>query len=207
MTESGITALLLDIGGVLLTNGWDRRCRRRACEKFSLDFNEIDERHAMTFDTYEGGNLSLDTYLDRTIFFTPRPFGRDEFKAFMFDQSSPDEEMLALIRGLKTRYGLKTVAVNNEGRELSEYRIRKFRLDRLIDTFISSCFVHRRKPDEEIYRMALDIAQVRPEQALYLEDRALLVEVAQGLGIHAILHRDAHATRRQLAEDWGLSLA
>jgi putative hydrolase of the HAD superfamily len=195
----------VDIGGVLLTNGWDRNTRKTAAEKFDLDYDEMDERHHLTFDTYEEGKLSLDGYLDRIVFYRERSFSREAFKAFMYAQSQPFPEMIALIRGLKTQHGMKIAAVSNEGRELTIYRVKQFRLGEVIDFFISSCFVHYRKPDEDIYRIALDIAQVSPEQVIYIDDRAMFVEVAQSLGLGGILHTTYETTRAAL-EASGLSI-
>ncbi len=199
MTTTKITTLFLDIGGVLLTNGWGRDSRRLAAEKFGIDLAEMDERHHLVFDAYEQGKLSLDDYLDRVVFCGKRQFSRDEFKSFMFDQSQPFPEMIGLVKNLKSRHGLKTVAVNNEGRELSDHRIRKFSLDSFIDFFVTSGYVRLRKPDPDIFRMALDLAHVAPAEALYIDDHALLAEVARGLGIQSIHHRSHDATRRELA--------
>ncbi len=200
-----ITTLFLDIGGVLLTNGWDRAARQQAAERFSLDHEEMDERHNLTFDTYEAGKLSLDEYLQRVIFCRPRPFTAGEFKAYMLSLSQPYPEMMALVRGYKSRYGLKTIAVNNEGREINAYRILQFKLAELIDSFVSSCFVHYRKPDADIYRIALDISQAEPGEVAYIDDRPLFIEVASSLGIHGILHTNVATTAGQLAE-LGLAL-
>ena len=142
----------------------------------------MNERHHLTFDTYEEGKLSLDEYLNRVVFYQERSFSREEFKAFMYAQSQPFPEMIELMRGLKLQYGLQVAAVSNEGRELTAYRVQQFKLGTFIDFFISSCFVHYRKPDADIYRIALDIAQVNPEQVVYIDDRAMFVEVAQRPG-------------------------
>jgi putative hydrolase of the HAD superfamily len=203
--DSSITTLFLDIGGVLLTNGWDHKMRRKAAETFALEYEEMNERHHLTFDTYEEGKLSLYEYLQRVIFFEERPFSLEEFKMFMFEQSQPYQEMIDLVCKLKQRYRLKIAAVSNEGRELTVYRIAKFDLGSFIDFFISSCFVHYRKPDEDIYRIALDIAQVPPEQVVYLEDRPMFVEVAQGLGVRGVVHKDFESTRAAL-RGFGLGL-
>ena len=200
-----ITTLFVDVGGVLLTNGWDRAMRNQAAETFGLDYAEMDERHHLTFDTYEEGKLSLEEYLNRAVFYRERTFTHEEFTAFMFARSQPYPDMIQLIRSLKARHALKVAVVSNEGRELTVYRIQKFRLAEFVDFFISSCFVHFRKPDADIYRMALDIAQVSPEDVAYIEDRALFVEVARGLGIRGIHHRSYESTRAALAA-LGLSL-
>lgn len=205
MAGSPITTLFTDVGGVLLTNGWDRSMRKRAAETFGLDYEEMDERHHLTFDTYEEGKLSLDQYLNRVIFYEPRSFTREAFKEFMFSQSKPFPEMITLFRDLKARYGLKMVAVSNEGRELTMHRIKEFQLDSFIDTFVSSCFVHFRKPDEDMFRVALDLANVTPEEVVYLEDRQLFVEVATSMGLRGIRHKDYETTRSALA-DLGLAL-
>lgn len=199
MNSSQITTLFLDIGGVLLTNGWDHNARRRAARAFDLDYGEMDERHHLTFDTYEEGKLSLDEYLERVVFFKERPFSRDEFQSFMFAQSQPFPDMIELVRTLKAQYNLKVAAVSNEGRELTIYRIREFDLGAFMDFFVASCFVHYRKPDTDIYRIALDIAQVSPEQVAYLEDRVMFVDVAQSLGVQGILHTSHESTRTALA--------
>jgi putative hydrolase of the HAD superfamily len=199
-----ISTLFLDIGGVLLTNGWDRNARTLAAENFSLDFHDLDERHHLTYDTYEAGKISLDEYLNRIVFYQPRSFTREEFKNFVFQYSQPYPEMLTLVRRLKSKYQLKTVAVSNEGRELTEYRIQKYNLGEIIDFFVSSCFVHLRKPDIEIYKLALDISQTSVVQVVYLDDRSMFTEVAKGLGIHTVLHRDASSTQSALA-DLGLT--
>lgn len=206
MTSSAsITTLFLDIGGVLLTNGWDHNMRIRAASQFGLDYDEMNERHHLTFDTYEEGKLSLDGYLNRVVFYQERSFSRAEFKAFMYAQSQPFPKMIELMRGLKQQYGLRVAAVSNEGRELTVYRVQQFSLGTIIDFFVSSCFVHYRKPDADMFRIAVDIAQVSPEQVVYIDDRAMFVEVAQGLGIRGIIHRGYETTQDSL-EALGLSL-
>jgi len=200
-----ITTIFLDIGNVLLTNGWDRRMRKEAAEKFGLDYGEMDERHHLTFDTYEEGKLSLEEYLQRVVFYEDRSFTREDFKAHMFAQSQPKPEMIELIKALKNRFSLKIATISNEGRELTNYRIKKFNLGSFVDFFISSCFVHIRKPDVDLYRLALDCAQALPEQAVYIDDRAMFVEVAKSLHIHGIHHQGLESTKECLAVQ-GLSL-
>jgi putative hydrolase of the HAD superfamily len=194
-----ITSLFLDIGGVLLTNGWDHQARKVAAKKFGLDLREMEDRHHLTFDTYEVGKLSLTEYLNRVVFYKERRFTRAQFREFMFAQSKPFPQMIELVQRLKAQHGLKVAVVSNEGRELNSFRIRKFKLDCFVDFFISSCFVHLRKPDEDIYRMALDVAQVHAEQVIYIEDRPMFVQVAESLGIRGIRHTDYKSTCAKLA--------
>lgn len=204
-TGTHITTLFLDIGGVLLTNGWDRIARQAAADKFNLEFSEMDERHHLTFDTYEEGKLSLKGYLDRVVFHRERPFSHEDFRNFMFSQSQPFEEMLRFTRALIDRHHLRAVAVSNEGRELTEHRIAKFDLASMIDAFISSCFLNVRKPDVEIYQIALNVSQARPDEVVYIDDRTMFVEVATDLGINSIKHESFESTREELAS-FGLTL-
>jgi HAD superfamily hydrolase (TIGR01509 family) len=194
-----ITTLFLDIGGVLLTNGWDHYARSRAATNFKLELAEMEDRHHLTFDTYEDGKLTLEEYLGRVVFYQKRPFTRAQFRSFMFAQSKPYPEMIELVAQLKVRHGLKIAVVSNEGRELNTYRIRKFKLGGFVDFFISSSFVHLRKPDEDIFRLALDIAQVPVDEIVYIENTPLFVQVAEGLGIRSILHTDFRSTCAKLA--------
>ncbi len=203
---SQITTLFLDIGGVLLTNGWDHNSRKRAADTFGLDYNEMSERHHLTFDTYEEGKLSLDEYLARVVFYQERSFSREDFKKFMYAQSKPYPDMIKLMRGLKTQYGLRVAAVSNEGRELTMYRVQQFELRTFVDFFVSSCFVHYRKPDEDLYRIALDISQSQAGQVIYIDDREMFVEVARELGLTGIIHTDYESTRKSL-EGFGLALS
>jgi putative hydrolase of the HAD superfamily len=196
---TAITCVFLDIGGVLLTDGWDHHARKRAATNFKLELAEMEDRHHLTFETYEEGKLTLDEYLGRVVFYQKRPFTRAQFRRFMFAQSKPHPEMIELVAQLKIRHGLKIAVVSNEGRELNAYRIRKFKLNGFVDAFISSCFVHLRKPDADIFRLALDIAQTPARQVVYVENTPLFVQVAEGLGIRSILHTDYRSTRAKLA--------
>lgn len=195
-----IKTLFLDIGGVLLSNGWDHNARQRAVKAFNLDYDEVNERHHLTFDAYEEGKLELDEYLKQVIFYEKRSFSPEKFKNFMFSQTYPFTDMMDYIRILKSHYNLKTIAVSNEGRELNEFRIKKFKLNEIIDAFISSSFVHYRKPDKDIFRIALDISQTEPHQVVYLDDRPMFVEIARELGIRAIHHEEFEKTKNVLSK-------
>ena len=196
---SPISCLFVDIGGVLLTNGWDHLARKRAAKHFNLGWAEMDERHRLNFEVHEQGKLSFEDYLSRVVFYQKRPFTRAQFRSFMCAQSKPYTEMIALIARLKLRHALKIAVVSNESRELNAYRIREFELTRFVDFFISSCYVHLRKPDIEIFRLALDIAQAPAGQIVYIENTPLFVEIAEGLGIRSILHTDYESTGAKLA--------
>jgi putative hydrolase of the HAD superfamily len=188
-----------DVGGGLLTNGWDHHARRRAARHFKLDWTEMQDRHSLMFETHEEGKLTFDEYLGRLIFYQKRPFTRAQFRRFIFAQSKPYRDMIELLTQLKVRYWLKIAVVSNESREVNAHRIRQFKLDSFVDCFISSCFVHIRKPDADIFRLALDIAQTPARQVLYLENTPMFVQIAEGLGIRSILHTDYKSTCAKLA--------
>lgn len=198
MASNHYATIFLDIGGVILSNGWDHQLRMKAAEDFHLDFAEMNKRHSLTFDTYEIGKISLDTYLDRVVFYTSRPFTHAEFKEFMFNQSHSYPEMHNLILELKKWHSIRVVAVTNEGKELMEDRIKKFHLKDMIDLFICSGFVGLRKPDIAIYRLALDIAQVKPQEVVYIDDRPMLAEIGSQIGMQAIHHTSFEQTQKLL---------
>lgn len=198
--KTSITTLFTDIGGVLLTNGWDRKARSEAAEKFGLDKTDMQERHHLTFDTYEVGKITLDEYLRRLVFFEERDFSENDFKEFMFSKSQPYPDMIKLLSDLKKKYSLKVAVISNEGRELNQYRIDTFNLNEFIDFYISSSFVHFRKPDADIFKVAIDISQCDVENSIYIDDRKLFVQVADDLGLKGILHKDYESTKEKLAE-------
>jgi len=203
---TAISCAFLEIGGVLLTDGWDHLARKRAATNFKLEWAEMEERHHLTFEIYEEGKITLLEYLSLVIFHKKRPFTRDQFRRFMFAQSKPFPEMIELVTQLKLRLGMKIAIVSNEGRELNAHRIQRFKLDRFVDCFISSCFVHIRKPDVDIFRLALDIAQVQASQAVFIDNTPMFVKIAEGLGIQSILHTDCKSTRTRLSA-LGLNIA
>lgn len=200
-----ITTLFTDIGGVLLTNGWDRKARAEAAQLFNLDLVEVEERHHLTFDTYEVGKITLDEYLDRLVFYQDREYSKDDFKEFMMSKSLPYNDMIKLICDLKKKYNLKVAVISNEGRELNQYRISTFKLNEFVDFFISSSFVHFRKPDADIFKVAIDISQSDVETSIYIDDRMLFVQIAEGLGLTGICHTDYEDTKIKLKE-LGLSV-
>jgi putative hydrolase of the HAD superfamily len=185
-SKDKITTLFLDIGGVLLTDGWNRESRKNAATIFKLDDSEIEARHHLTVDTYEEGDLTLSEYLNRVVFYKTQKFTEEDFIKFIFKQSLPYQDTIALFKKLKNRYALKIIALSNEGRELNAFRVRKFKLNELFDAFVSSAFVHHRKPDATIFRMARDISQTEPKHSLYIDNTLMFVSVAQTLGMNGI---------------------
>ncbi len=194
-----IQALFLDIGGVLMTNGWDHSLRMRTAEKFNVNYEEMNQRHQLIFDTYETGKLTLDEYLKRVIFFETRPYTMQDVKQFIFESARPYTEMINFIKEIKSQYNLKVGVVSNEGRELAVDRIARFELSSFVDFFIISSFVHFMKPDADIYRLAIDVAQVPPSRIAYIDDRPMLIDVAKGLGLQGIHHKSVESTESALS--------
>lgn len=195
----GIDTLFWDVGGVLLTNGWDRSARARAVERYRLEGSEFEERHEQVVADFETGCLTLEEYLQRTVFYRSRLFRRDEFVQFMLAQSQAKPETVALARALaeKRRYLMATL--NNESSELNQFRIRRFALGDCFTVFFSSCYLGVRKPAESFYRRALQLTQRGPGQCVFIDDRALNLECAAQLGIHTIHFRDVETLRADLA--------
>jgi putative hydrolase of the HAD superfamily len=204
MPASAMTHLFTDIGGVLATNGWDRELRRRTAQRFQLDLDELNERHNLTYDTYESGKMSLPLYLERIIFYEPRPFTPEDVVAYIEGEARAFDDMIGLVRAVRVRHNLKVAVLSNEGRELAIDRIKRFRMHEFVDFFIVSSFVHFRKPDRDIFRLALDTAQAEPERVVYIEDRQMFVEAARSIGLNAIWHRSVDETRAALAQ-YGLT--
>jgi putative hydrolase of the HAD superfamily len=196
---SAIRAIFWDVGSVLLTNAWDRTERSEALEHFQLDQEEFHARHEMVVSSFERGKITLDEYLDRTVFYRTRPFTREMFRDYMFAQSQPFPEVLKFARALTETGNYLMGTINNESRELNYYRIEKFELRMIFRLFVSSCFVGFRKPERDIYRLALEITQVPAEQCCFIDDRALNLECAAKLGMHPIQMQKMEQLRGDLA--------
>ncbi len=193
-----ITAIFTDVGGVLLTNGWDRGGRRALVEAFSLDGEEFEDRHELLSTAFETGEIGLDAYLDRTLFYRSRPFSKDDIKGFMFARSEPFPESLTLMRRLAASKKYLLATLNNESRELNLHRIERFGLRECFTAFFSSCFLGVKKPDEAIYRCALEITQRAPAECVFIDDRALNLECARRLGMQTIQFQSAPQLEREL---------
>jgi putative hydrolase of the HAD superfamily len=195
-----IRAIFWDVGGVLLTNAWDRTERAAALEHFQLDQKEFHDRHETVVSSFERGKITLDEYLDRTVFYRPRPFTPELFRDYMFSLSKPFPEVLEFARALtgSGKYFMGTL--NNESRELNYYRIEKYGLREIFRLFVSSCFVGFRKPEGDIYRLALETTQIPAEQCCFIDDRALNLECAAKLGIQAIEMKGVDQLRGELAK-------
>jgi len=201
-----VTAMFWDVGGVILSNGWDRPARSDAAKKFGLDWEELQDRHELASPAFETGKITLDMYLERIVFYRKRAFTREEFTAFMFAQSEEFPESRAVLSGVAAAGKYLLATINNEALELNERRIRQFQLRREFKAFFSSCFVGIRKPDEGIYKIALEVTQRQPEECLFIDDRELNLECAQQLRMRTIHFQDAAQLRRELAAN-GVQIA
>ncbi len=190
-----ISAIFWDVGGVLLTNAWDREQRDKTLAHFGLDPVEFADRHDMLVSSFERGKITLDEYLRCTVFFRPRPFTAQAFTDYMFSLSQPQPDVLQLAQALKNSSKYLMATINNESRELNRYRIQTYGLGNIFDLFVSSCFVGLRKPEEGIYKLALEITQRPPEECCFVDDRPLNVDAAARTGIHAIRMENAAQLR------------
>jgi putative hydrolase of the HAD superfamily len=181
-----ITTVFSDVGGVLLTNGWDRDSRHRLVEKFNLDMGEFGDRHELVYTAFETGKLDMDRYLDRTVFYKPRSFSRDAVKEFMFAESQPFPNSLAFLARLAQSKKYLMATLNNESTELNQHRINTFGLRNYFSAFFSSCYLGVLKPDEAIYVLALQLVQCPPEECVFIDDRALNLECARWHGMNTI---------------------
>ena len=194
-----VSTLFWDNGGVILTNGWDRDSRQLAVDKFHLDWADFEDRHELMLHTFETGELTLDDYLRRVVFYRPRPFTPEEFKTFMFEQSQPFPESLDFLGQLARTRRYMLAALNNESFEINEYRIAKFKLRDYFEAFFSSCYLGLRKPGAEIYNRALQITQRKPEECVLIDDRGLNLECAQEMGMHTIQFHNVAQLQGDLA--------
>jgi putative hydrolase of the HAD superfamily len=192
-----IRHVFFDIGGVLATNGWDREQRKTAIAKFNLDEAEFQLRHEEMVAPLEQGQISLDEYLDITVFYKPRNFAKEEFRNFIFSQSEPYSETIEIARAVAAGCAYWVMTLNNEGEDLNCHRIRSFGLDEIFDAFLSSCWIGVRKPTHRFYDRALGMSQARAEQSVFIDDRMQNLEPAKALGMHTIHYQSA----AQLAAD------
>ncbi|GAC1661695.1 MAG: HAD family phosphatase [Candidatus Acidiferrum sp.] len=195
---AGITTLFWDIGGVVLTNGWDRAARKAAAARFGLDWEELQDRHELSFPAFDTGHISLSEYLDRTLFHRPQPFTREEFTDFMFAQSKEFPESRAILRSVADSGKYFIGAINNEPRELNDYRIKIFGLRRDFLAFFSSCYVASRKPEEAIFRIALNVTQRAAQECVFIDDRPLNLECPRRLGMQVIHYQNPEQLRAEL---------
>jgi putative hydrolase of the HAD superfamily len=195
-----IEALFWDNGGVILTNGWDREARKRAAEKFHLDWDDFSDRHELMLNAFETGQASLDQYMQRTVFYRPRDFKPEDFKAFMFEQSQPFPEALEFCGRISASRKYIMAALNNESREINEYRIKQFKLKNYFEVFFSSCYLGVRKPDIAIYQRVMEIMQRQPSACVMIDDRELNLECARELGLQTIQVKNLDQLKQDLAK-------
>jgi len=197
VSEPGV--VLFDIGGVLLTNGWDVADRAEGARRFHLDLEAFEARHATAMPAFERGELSLEGYLEATLpAASPRKL-RDELRAFILGCSRPHPDTLRVVDRVRGAASVRLVAFNNEGRELNEHRIATFHLDRLFSLFFSSCYTGRRKPDPAAYRGVVDVLRADPRDCLFVDDREENLVPARSLGMGTIQYRSPEQLATALA--------
>jgi putative hydrolase of the HAD superfamily len=203
MAHRSYVALFSDIGGVLGTNGWDTELRLKISTFFGCDLNDIQARHRLMFDSYERGFMTFEEYLKSVFCHRSNSPTWQEIRDYAYAESIPWPDSIALLKQVKERNGLKLALISNEGEGLTAHRSRKFGLRNLADFTIFSHFVHLRKPDREMWRLALDLAQVQPEESIYIDDRKMFTDIAGSMGFTAIHHTSVEQTRATL-QSFGL---
>jgi putative hydrolase of the HAD superfamily len=192
--------ILFDVGGVLLTDGWDTPQRALAARHFNLDWDTLETRHRATGGAWERDEIDHTAYLDSVIFNEQRTFSHDEFFQFMLAQSQPLKDgALGILEELAASNKCLLGTLNNEARETNEYRFQTYGLRRYLQVVFSSCYLRMRKPDPAIYQCALDILGRPTERILFIDDRPKNVAGAEAAGIRAIHFEGEAALRQQLA--------
>lgn len=182
-----IRAVFWDIGGVLLTNGWDHKERAQLYSQFGVDKGPVEERHEEPNDLWEKGKITVWEYLERVIFFEPRDFTPEQFFQAMKEQSQVlNPGSFQILRALAAQKEYKLVMLNNESAELNDYRIEQFGLAQAFDFFICSAYVGLRKPSRVMFETALQLTQVAARDVVFVDDRAGNCESAASTGMHAI---------------------
>jgi len=199
MLVAPFDVILFDVGGVLLTNGWDHGERAAAAEHFGLNAEELEARNTKVVAAWDRSEIDRNQYLDATVFTEPRSFTHDEFFDFMLSQSrvQPDGA-LEILREVAASKRFLVGSLNNEPREMNEYRFGKFELRRYLKVAFSSCYMGLRKPEPAMYRRALDILGCPPYRILFIDDREENVAGAAAAGIKAIRFAGAEALRAEL---------
>ena len=191
--------ILFDVGGVLLTNGWDHRERAAVLDQFHLDRAEFERRHPDANDAWERDAINAAQYLDATVFYEPRSFSKDEFMSAIFAQSNAlPNGALGILRELSASHKYMLGVLNNEAREPNEYRFQNFGLREQVDVAFSSCYMGLRKPGEAIYRRALDILGTPGQRTLFIDDRTENAAAAASAGMQAICFTGADTLRSKL---------
>lgn len=193
-----LTHVFVDIGGVLGTNGWDREQRQRALENFKLDKADFDFRHQEIVGAWEEGRMSMDEYMQLTVFSCPRDFSPEEFRAFVFAQSVPYAQSIAAVAELARLHTHTMMTLNNESAELNRYRIATFGLAPIFSAFLSSCWLSARKPTKAFFDRAFGVANAKPEESLLIDDREQNIVRAKELGMQTIHCTDPAELRTQM---------
>ena len=193
-----LTHVFFDIGGVLGTNGWDREQRARAIEKFSIE-DDFEHRHHQVVSEFETGAMSLEEYLDVTVFYTPRLFSREDFELYMLGLSEPNPYAIEIAKHVAGTGRVRLMTMNNESAVLNTYRIERFGLRPIFSAFLSSCWLGVRKPSRSFFERGIAIAQAEAERSMLIDDRDQNLAPAAALGMQTIHYTDPESLARSLA--------
>ena len=202
---ANITTIFFDVGGVLLTDGWNHLARQKAAENFGLDLKDFETRHAPLADALDTGKISVNDYIDKVIFYKERSFSKIDFYDFMKEQSVPIPGTLDLVANLAAQEKYLLGTINNESVQLNLYRIEKFSLAQHFKLFFSSCFMGIKKPDSAIYERALQICQKKAAETIFIDDREANLVSPRNLKINTIHFENADQLKEELHK-FGVSM-
>jgi len=201
--SSSIRTVFWDVGGVILTNGWDLTQRTRVLSRLGVDLEAYEEIHERVNYYWERGLINAEDFFMQTVLRTNPKLN------LTFDLLWPQvcaeskvlhAECLDILAELKEQRKFRLATLNNESRELNEHRLNAFKLRSLFDYFICSGYVHEMKPNPGIYRSAIDISGYAPERALFIDDKPENCEAAISLGMQAIWFQSPLQLRQELAQ-------
>jgi HAD superfamily hydrolase (TIGR01509 family) len=187
--SASIRTIFWDLGGVVLTNGWDPGQRKRVLSRLGVNLEAYEELHDRANYYWERGLLTAKDFFSQTVLL-PNPK-----LDLTFDMLWPQvcaaskvlhPECLDMLAELKQMGRYRIATLNNESRELNEYRLDAFKLRSLFDYFICSGYVHEMKPNLGIYKSAIDISGFAASSALFIDDKPENCAAAEAVGMHAI---------------------
>ncbi len=198
--SSPCDVILFDVGGVLLTNGWDHKERAEVLDRFQLDSEKFEALHPSPYDDWEKDLIDARKYLDATVFYEPRPFTHEDFLNAIFAESVLlEDSALPVLQEVAAGGKYLVGSLNNEAREPNDYRFAKFGLRKYFKVAFSSCYVGLRKPGPEIYKRAIDILGAPAERILFIDDRQGNVDAAIEAGMKSIRFTGEKQLRADLA--------
>jgi HAD superfamily hydrolase (TIGR01509 family) len=198
-----IRTLFWDIGGVVLTNGWDIDQRTKVLSRLGVDLEAYEEVHERANYYWERGLITAKEFFAQTVL-NPNPKLDLTFdivwKQVCAQSKVLHPECLDILAELKRQGRYRLATLNNESRELNGHRLDAFKLRSLFDYFICSGYVHEMKPLPGVYRSAIDISGFEARTALFIDDKEENCESAKVLGMQTIWFKNPEQLCTALAD-------